>query len=167
VALLAALAALSACTADYRTTGAVPAARLADRIDSVLVAEPVDGSFQGQSYAGSGHFVAHRAAVEFAEHARRVETAPGDLQERAALLEAARHGNDAYLLIPRITAWELRQKGLPSRVGITMTLVKVASGEEVASTQLDGETSPALMKEGGPNALAIHLVHDYVQQLYP
>lgn len=159
------LVALSGCSAKYQVTSLSPVDRPAERIDGVLVAEPMDGSFQGKPYAGSGHFVAHRAAVELQSCAAKVDAASSELQDRPGLIAAAQRANDTYLLIPAIEHWEQRAKGVPSRVALTMLLVKASSGENIGSTRLEGETVPAVLKEVGPNALAIHLIHDYVQQL--
>jgi hypothetical protein len=166
LAAAAALLLLAACSAKYQTTDVGPAKLAGDRIDSILVAVPQDGSFEGRVAIGSGHFVAHRAVEEFSRFAKKVDIGPIDQHEQSALLDIARRANDAYLLIPTIEQWEQRVKTIPSRARIAVRIVNVASGEEIKSTQLTGETGAGLRKESSPEGLAIPLMHDFVQSLY-
>lgn len=135
-------------------------------INSVLVAVPDDGRFNGRTYFGSGHFVAYRTVREFGQFAQKVDIAPPDIKDRGALLDIARRANDAYLVVPVIVRWEYRVEGVPSYAGINVTIVNVDSGGVVLSTLLEGETPPNFLRQTNPDMVAISLVHDYVAHLY-
>lgn len=135
-------------------------------IDSVLVAVPEDGRFNGKTYFGSGHFVAYRIAREFEQLARKVDIAPLDVRDRDTLFEIARRANDTYLVIPTIIRWEHRVRGTPSRAGIDIVIVQVSTGQIIQSTLIEADSSTTIVRETNPDIVAIGLIHDYVGHLY-
>jgi hypothetical protein len=165
-AVMIAMIALVGCSrAHYRVPDSAVTG-IAERIDSVLIAVPEDGRFGDKVYVGTGHFVAHRTAQEFSKYTKQVMIAPAGIQDREALLSTARKANEAYLVIPAIAQWEHRVKTIPSRAQIGMTVIEVASGREIGSALLAGDSSAAILKDSTPNEVAIALVHEYVKRLY-
>jgi hypothetical protein len=163
--MIAVIALVGCSRANYR----VPASAvigIAERIDSVLIAVPEDGRFDDKVYVGTGHFVAHRTAQEFLKYTKQVMIAPSGVHDREALLSTARKANEAYLVIPTITQWEHRIKTIPSRAQIGMTVIEVASGREIGSALLAGDSSAAILKDSSPNEVAIVLVREFVRRLY-
>jgi hypothetical protein len=159
---------LTACPGTYRAKDTVTSQPNGLRCDSIFIAVPTDGGFDGKPSVGSGQFVAHRAAEEFSKFARKAEIAPSDLQGRADLLAAARNAGAAYLVLPEITHWEQRYTaydGRPSGATINMTIVEAESDRQVVSTVLEGESGHGLFVETSASAAATRVIRDFVRDL--
>jgi hypothetical protein len=167
---------LGGCHSTYKQvdTGSTqsPDVRLV-RAQSILVAVPQDGSFEGTLYPGSGLVVARATATQFLKHAAKVDIAAPEVQDRSALLEAAHKFGAGYLAVPTIAKWEPRStrwSGLPSTASVSMAIVDVSTGQEIRSALLDGESHSGLGAGLGgsssPERLLPHLIGDYLDGLY-
>jgi hypothetical protein len=135
----------------------------------VLVAVPIDGSYESKSYPGSGQTVAQRTAAAFAKHAPRVDMAPSDVRDRADLVEAAKKTGAGYVAIPTISHWERRAtewSGRPSRTAVGMEVVDADTGELIASATLESRSRVMSFTGTSPESLLPRLIGDYVDGLY-
>jgi hypothetical protein len=160
------------CTASYRTVdagGAAAAGARLDRAQPVLIAVPEDGRYDTIVYPGSGMSVAHQLAGGFVKYAPRVQVTPDRTTDRTKLLAAAKAGNFGYLVVPTVTRWEQRASGwskIPSRAGVTLTVVDVASGQDLNTLLLDSQTRVMFVFSTDPESLLPQMVEDATNRLY-
>jgi hypothetical protein len=172
VIAVAALIALSGCHSTYThvdTGSAESSGTRLDRSRPIFVAVPPDGRFADQTYAGSGWTVARATATAFLKHAGKVDIAAPEIQDRDALLVAARKLEAGYLAIPTIAKWEPRNtkwSGRPSTATVSMVIVDVATGQELKSALLDGQSHTGIGAGSAPERLLPHLIGDYLVGLY-
>ena len=141
--MLAVLAVLAGCTAKYQVSNLAGAggAHL-DRSIGVYVTLPQDGAFGTTTAAGSGQIVAQAVATAFAGVGARVHVAEKTTSNDQAMT-AARGLNAGYLAVPVITQWEQRAtewSGRPSRMAIRLNIIDVASGNQIASSAIEGRS---------------------------
>lgn len=161
---------LGGCSSTYNhlPTGGLERAKVSlDPAKAILIAIPADGTFGEKRYGGSGQAVAQRTAAEFGKFANRVEISAGD--ERDKLLQTARNKGSGYLVIPTISHWEHRAtawSGIPSRVGIAMTILDADSGEEITSSILESNSAAFTLLATSPENQLPILIGGYVDQLF-
>ena len=169
---LATLTALSGCHSTYKQvdTGSAESSGIhLDGARSILIAVPQDGRFEGTTYPGSGLVVARATATQFLRHTQKVDIAAPEVQDRDALLEAARKFGAGYLAISTITKWEPRNtrwSGRPSTATVSMAIVDVPTGLDIKSATLDGESHSGIGAGSSPERLLPHLIGDFLNGLY-
>ena len=167
--LVVSLVTLSGCASQYqiRSLSGSDHAVVLNRRGGVYITVPADGRYQDIHYPGSGQLVAQVLAMEFSKYARTVQTAPSRLRDDG-MSEARRAGSD-YLVVPMITHWEQRAtewSGLPSRMGLRITVLDVASGKQLLSEGIVARTSKVTFTATTPDALLKKPIEKVVKRLY-
>jgi hypothetical protein len=163
---------LAACSSSYEkreTAGTEASSVRLDPGKSILIAVSADGQYGSRAYLGTGRVVAQKAAAAFSRYARQVEISNIRPTERDALLVAARKAGSGYLILPTIAHWEQRAtewSGVPSRVSIDVAIVDVGTGTDLRSGLLESRSARMTLVRPNPDALAEHLLDDYVAGLY-
>jgi len=164
------LVAMLGCSASYKIQkagGNTESSRL-DPSRKVFVAVPNDGAYGKTTYAGSGQTTAQAVAAAFSKYAAQVQVAekPADSKDAIA---AARLSGATYLVIPVIAQWEHRAtewSSRPSRMAVRVTIVDVASGEQITSSSVEGRSRIVSLTSTSPESLLRAPLGQYVQTLY-
>jgi hypothetical protein len=134
----------------------------------VYIAVPKDPS-NDSDYAGSGMFVADSIAKRLSERHIHLSIALATATDEANL-EAARKTGATYLLEPSITDWEQHETqwtGTPSRMGIRMTIIAVATGEQIRVDDIVSDSGHISFFGTDPKELLDDAIDHYVSRLYP
>jgi hypothetical protein len=142
--LVLVLCGLGGCASEFEITRAAPRQEpvaLASG-DSVYVAVPPDGMFEGKPYAGSGASAAKAAAALFARHAGRAE-AGTSVQSAEEGLATARSRGFTHCASLQLLHWEDRAtewsgKRDKATVGINLTQVKTGAAVDSATVSATG-----------------------------
>lgn len=167
VGLTIALAMMAGC-AEISGRADSAGADAAGQLDArrvVLVAMPRDNA---EVTLGPEQFVALRMAVGFARHAKRVDMAPGTVQDLDVMLRVARKDRAGYLALPVVSNWDERTGSLaPDRASIGIAVFDVSSGQLIASGPLERKTRPFLnFVSAGAQSPSQHLIDAYLDKLY-
>jgi len=134
----------------------------------VYVAVPQDGAYGNKFYAGSGQVVAQAVATAFSATATRVHVADEAVANDQSII-TARSASAGYLVVPIIAQWEQRAtewSGRPSRMAIRITIIDVASGNQITSSAIEGRSRIFSFTSTSPESLLKDPLARYVQELY-
>ena len=169
VLLVAALVfSLVGCFAHYQTTNLSGVNGKLDRQKTVYVAVPQDGAYGSQVYRGSGQTVTRAVAAAFSREAQKVRSASKSLAVDKTL-ELAKAQGAGYAVVPVIAHWEHRAtewSGLPSRMTIQLSILDVATGEQVQSTMIEGRSRVVSWTSTSPESLLREPLAQYVGSIY-
>jgi hypothetical protein len=150
VALVAALALLTACQNKYTETElSSEAPPLLKSNTRIYVAIPFDASFKKEVAQGSGKLTAQAFQVAFMKYTRSVYTSKFP-ESAGEALEIAREGHMQYLLYPTILRWEDRSTeftGMRDKLAVRAELIDVTTGKTVFSREI--EAIGKFMTDGG------------------
>jgi len=158
------------CACSHTQTVVRPSAPTANFLstDGYYVAMPPDGTFETKSYAGSGRKTAEIVRTELARRAERVEI--GLAQENSTESRAkATAAGLTYAVLPSILHWEDRAtewSGRTDKVTIRMVVVRAATGEEVDSANIEGESRALSFGGDHPEELLAVPVGQYFDALF-
>src|SRR5690348_2716722 len=136
---------LAGCVAEYQTknlSGTHQASGLTTT-KGVYIALPGDGTYESQTYPGSGQTVVQELAEAFSEHAVRVDMGSVVMDQADAIAAASKHG-DRYVVIPAITHWEPRNtawSGKRSRMALQIAVFDAATAQSLSSVAIEGESA--------------------------
>lgn len=136
--------------------------------DTAYISVPNDGRYGSKIYAGSGTAVTQITAGALSKYMSRVETG-SDVESQKVALGKAKAMDLKYLIEPRIFEWEDRatEWSMKSdRVSVRLTVIKVETGETIASGVINGESS--IMTIGGdhPQDLLPKPIDKYAASLF-
>lgn len=135
---------------------------------SVYVALPKDGAYGSTTYYGSGLSTATAVQAAFLIYTDKVTVAERNEDLPAALESAKVKGHD-YVCQPIILHWEDRAtewSGIPDKISVKYSLYKTTSGEEVASSVIEGSSGLGTLGGDRPQDLLQEPTQQFVQRLY-
>ena len=157
---------VAGCTATYQSSP-IPShhAKLV-RGKTLLIATPVNGSYEGREYANSGNMTASalRSAFGIAGGPAEVSVECRDL----ACLRGVPSRAADYYVVPEILHWEDRStewSGAPDRIEIKVA-VFASDGTEIASTIITGKSKWATFGGDHPQDLLPKPLGDFVNSIY-
>ena len=132
---------ISGCTSTYtQTTLSEPTVTLQSG-KVVVIAIPVNGSYEGKEYSGSGRSTALAVRAAFAKFASETSIIM-ECQTLSCLTEKAGTSTD-YLVVPEILHWEDRAtewSGIKDKLEIKLSVYDARTGKELAATILTGKS---------------------------
>lgn len=158
--------AMTGCAATYQRSDLAATPVKLDRSQSVLIAMPADGSYDGQTYAGSGQSTSLAVRSAFSKFAKSTSVAP-QCHDLACLTHQAQ-AQAGYYVVPEILHWEERAtewSGKPDRIEIQISIYDDRSNE-VAATVVSGKSKWATFGGDHPQDLLPEPVGDYIRSLY-
>jgi hypothetical protein len=154
------------------TTAVVPAstvvAKKIPRGARICVITPVDGSYEGDPYPGSGATVASAFNTVLSRSAQCVVAGQGS-DFASGPLSVARARNCAYVVVPRITHWEDRAtewSGKRDKMELSVRVLRADNGNEVASATINGKSAWATFGGDHPQDLVAAPVEAFVATLF-
>jgi len=133
-----------------------------------LVAVPVDASFSGRIYDGSGIMTTMETANALAQYTGRV-TQGATPQSRDENLEQAAASGATHLIEPEVSHWEDRAtewSARPDRISVRMALVDVTTGETLDSRIISGKSRLATFGGDHPQELLRAPLERYADELF-
>ncbi|MEN0106370.1 MAG: DUF4823 domain-containing protein [Pseudomonas sp.] len=163
VVMVAVLA--SGCTAKYAQNDlAVNAGKLVSGTP-VVIAQPVDGSYDGSAYKASGAMTAAAVRAAFARYSNTVA-----VSEACANLSCVRaQGGAGYYVVPEILHWEDRAtewSGIPDRIEVKLAIYGPEGEQPLASTIVSGKSKWATFGGDHPQDLLEKPISNFVQAQY-
>lgn len=157
---------LGGCAATYqRDTVTTPSTGL-QRGKPILVATPMNGSYERREYGGSGR---HTAVAIQAAFARFGDAAVSSRCADLACLHTEAGTSVGYLVVPQILHWEDRNtewSGKPDRIEIKIIVTDAQSRQTLASVVISGKSKWATFGGDHPQDLLPEPVGQFVQSLY-
>jgi hypothetical protein len=158
---------LSGCVATYKRSDlAAPPTKL-DNSQTVLIATPTDGFYEGKVYASSGRSTALAVRAAFAKFAR--STATSDNCKDLPCMISGSQSSAGYFVVPEILHWEDRAtewSGKPDRIEIKVSIYDAKTMSEVAATVITGKSKWATFGGDHPQDLLTDPLNKYVESLY-
>lgn len=158
---------LSGCVATYKRNDlAIPPAKL-DRSQTVLIATPLGGSYNGQAYTNSGRSTALAVRAAFAKFAK--STATSESCSDLPCMISGTQSNAGYFVVPEILHWEDRAtewSGKLDKVEIKVSIYDAKTMHEVAATVIAGKSKWATFGGDHPQDLLPDPLNKYVESLY-
>jgi hypothetical protein len=146
-----------------------PHERKLTRSDTVYIALPEDGVFEGRTvYEGSGQHTADVLQAAFQRHLRDVRKATTHESPKAARV-SARNAGASCLVYPELLHWEDRQtawSGLPDRIRVRISIVDLERGDVIDSVEFSGKSKWATFGGDDPKDLVEVPVNQYVDSLF-
>ncbi len=159
---------LASCSHTQRVVRQSPSTAKFASTDSFYVAVPADGTFETKSYTGSGQKTAAIVRTELARRATRVEIGLAYESTDEARAKATAAGL-TYAVLPSILHWEDRAtewSGRTGKVTIRMVVIRAATGEEVDSANIEGESRAVSFGGDHPEDLLAVPVDEYFVALF-
>ncbi len=163
-ALLLVPVVMTGCTSTYNMEVLKSPSGKLQRTHSVAIKTPSNGSFEGQSYSGSGRMTADAFKAGFSRYssdAKLVST--GETRGDYAGLQKV------YYVEPEILHWEERAtewSGKPDRIEIKVNVYETSSMNTVSSVVFTGKSKWASLGGDHPQELLPKPIEDYLKTLY-
>lgn len=168
-ATVAVLLLLIGCTAKYQVNNLAGNEKVRlDRGVAVYIAVPQDGAYSTKTYSGSGQYVAQSIAAAFSEMGAPVHVGEKNIGSDQAI-EKAKAVSAGYLVTTVISLWEHRAtewSGRPSRMAIRLSIIDVATGNQIAASAIEGRSRIMSFTSTSPESLLRDPVLNYVRGLY-
>lgn len=169
ICMVAAAFSLGACkTATVTQTPYTNNGHALKRVSSIYVVTPLDGSYDGTKYIGSGAEVARAFSTAFLKNGSDVVI--GNFCESTlTAVEAAKSKGCAFVVIPTITRWEDRAtewSGIRDKMELFVKIVSVSDGSVVSSAEIKGKSRWATLGGDHPTDLLVKPVSEWVAGLY-
>ncbi len=158
---------LSGCSATYTRVDTSQLIVPLVEEKSVLVATPVNGSYNDKEYPSSGEMVAQVVKSVFEKFAADVQLSEAchDLE----CLKRTSSGNFGYYVVPEILHWEDRATEWSARrdkIEIKLEVFDGKTSEKLASTVISGQSKLVTIGGDHPQDLLEKPVWEYVDSLY-
>lgn len=164
IAVYSCLVLLSGCASTYKhSTLAEPSAKL-ERGKTVLIATPVNGSYEGKEYQNSGKMTASAVRSAFARFASSTTVLP-ECNDISCL---GRDPSHDYCVIPEILHWEDRAtewSGIPDRIEVKISIFDI-NRKVIASAIISGKSKWATFGGDHPQDLLPEPMNTYIESLY-
>lgn len=157
---------LSGCVSTYKSDVLVKSDAKLNSTLTVLVATPINGTYDGEAYPNSGEATAIAVRSAFMRHISKVEVSRKCSDIECLKLES--NGEYGYLVVPVILHWEDRAtewSGIKDKLEIKI-VVYSSEGTEVGSTIIHGKSKWATFGGDHPQDLLPEPIQSYVQSLY-
>jgi len=139
-----------------------------EKINNLYISIPQDGKYAKKHYLGSGAHTSRIILMAFSKFSSKVKTGE-KYQSYEKALSFARINNYDYLIFPTILEWEDRAtewSGIPDRVSIKISLIKIESEKSVQSVIISGKSGWATLGGDHPQDLLLIPIEEYVRTLF-
>ena len=160
-------AVISGCASTYKQTKLTEPARKLLKEISVVIATPVNGSYETREYSTSGEMTALAVQTAFARFTNTI-TVVSDCKELGCLKKNS-SATAGYYVIPEILHWEDRAtewSGIPDKIEVKLSIYDGQNWKEIASTIISGKSKWATFGGDHPQNLLQDPINKYVESLY-